>query len=269
MAGLSRTICTGSRWYPCVVADLAHSHIVMGMPNTPLFLEAIETTPNAVAKLSALAVKLATLRQIYTRAPTVDPLDNPEFGPTRSGENTAKGRNIGRLAGGLGGMALGGLAGHAVGGGVLSGAAHVGDAIGRPIGEMLGTYDPNMASSVHDNMTNAGKIEGTISGAALGGLAGHAAGGAIGAGIGRLSQQFSSPEAQAAERIKKMDPATGLAHIRMMEQSGHASPSVLQAMKDTYETRRRGLGTQIQSGVPIPPGTTVQKIDYNRRSVPF
>lgn len=239
------------------------------MRNQPLFLQAIDKCPDAVDKLHALTAKIASLRQIYTRAPTVDPLDNPDLGPARSGENVAKGRSFGHLAGGLAGAALGGLAGHELGGGVLSGAAHLGNSVGEPIGHMFGTYDPNTAASVHDAATNVGKVEGTLSGAAIGGLAGHAAGGAIGAGLGRVSQNFASPESQAAERIKKMDPATGLAHIRMLEQSGHASPSVIQAMKDTYETRRRGLGTQIQSGVPVPPGTSVQSMNSRPTAAPF
>jgi hypothetical protein len=267
---VSGTICiTARRESSPVVADPCHSRILGAMRNVSLFLQAIDGHPDVVEKLTALQAKHATLSQIYTRAPTVDPLDNPDLGPARSGANVAKGRSIGHLAGGLAGAALGGLAGHELGGGVMSGATHFGDAIGEPIGHALGTYDPNTAESLHDGLTGAGKVEGTVSGAALGGVAGHAAGGAIGAGLGRLSQNFASRESQAAEKIKKMDPATGLAHIRMTEQSGHETPSVIQAMKDAYETRRRGLGTQIQSGVPIPPGTTVQSLGQRAQAAPF
>lgn len=236
------------------------------MSNKTLFLKAIESTPDAVEKLAAFArritPKLANLMQIYNRAPTVDPLDNSQLGPARSGQNIDRGRNIGKLVGTGAGAALGGLAGHAMGGGLMSAATHAGDAIGSH----LPTYDPNMAEQVHDGFTNAGKYEGTADGLVAGGMLGHWAGGHIGAGLGRASMAYSSPESQAAERIKRMDPASGLAHIRMLEQSGSESPSVIQAMKSTYETRRRGLQTQIQSGVALPPGDRAQDIGTGQRT---
>jgi len=217
------------------------------MPNKSMFLAAVEKVPDAVEKIAALSVKVASMHQITSRGPVLDPLENPELGPERAGNGIERGRNIGKLVGTLGGAALGGIAGHALGGGLLSGATHLGDSIGRH----LPGYDENTAQSVHDGFTDFGKIEGTGTGALVGGLVGRAAGGGIGAGIGRITSNFASPEAQAAEKIKQMDPATGLAHIRMLERSGHVSPSVLQAMKDTYETRRGGLQAQIQSGVPV------------------
>lgn len=217
------------------------------MSNQSLFIAAAEKTPDAIAQLASLTVKLAGISTVSTRQGIVDPLDNPEFGPERASNSVGRGRNIGKLVGTVGGAALGGLAGHALGGGVLSAATNMGDAVGRH----LPWYDADVAHDVHDSFTNFGNTEGTISGGLVGGLVGHAVGGGVGAGLGKVVSNFASPESQAAERIKKMDPATGLAHIHMMEQSGHASPSVIQAMKDTYEVRRRGLQAQIQSGVPV------------------
>lgn len=217
------------------------------MSNQSLFIAAAEQTPDAIAKLASLAAKLAGIGTVSTRQGVVDPLDNPEFGPERAGNSVGRGRNIGKLVGTLGGVAIGGLAGHALGGGVLSTATNIGDSISRH----LPWYDADVAHDVHDSFTHFGNVEGTVSGGLVGGLVGHAVGGGVGAGLGKAVSNFASPESQAAERIKKMDPATGLAHIHMMEQSGHASPSVIQAMKDTYEVRRRGLQAQIQSGVPV------------------
>jgi hypothetical protein len=140
----------------------------------------------------------------------------------------------------------------------------MGDAVARH----MPTYDPEMAHTVHDGFTDAGKIEGTLSGAAAGGFLGHAAGKRIGAGIGRASMNFASPESQAAEKIKRMDPSTGLAHIHMLEQSGHESPSVIQAMKDAYNTRRTGLQTQMQAGVALPPGQFARDTGASPRPLP-
>ena len=217
------------------------------MPNKSMFLVAVEQSPGAVEKIASLSVKVAGMGQVSHRGPMLDPLENPELGPDRSGNRVGRGRNIGRILGTVGGAALGGSLGHDLGGGVLSTATDIGDSIGRHIPG----YDENVANDVHDSFTNFGKVEGTLSGGLVGGLAGRAAGSGIGAGIGRLSSNFASPESQAAEKIKQMDPATGLAHIRMLEHSGHVSPSVLQAMKDTYEVRRSGLKDQIQAGVPV------------------
>lgn len=186
------------------------------MPNKSMFLTAVEKVPDAVAKIAALSVKVASMRQVVNRGPVLDPLENSELGPERAGNQAERGSNIGKLLGTVGGAALGGIAGHH-----LTGGFGAGDALA------------------------------TGGGAIGGGMLGHAIGDGIGAGIGRISSNFASPESQAAEKIKQMDPATGLAHIRMLEQSGHVSPSVLQAMKDTYETRRGGLKAQIQSGVPV------------------
>lgn len=236
------------------------------MSNKTLFLKAVEATPDAIEKIASFACrftpKLANLMQIYNRAPTVDPLDNSQLGPARAGQNIERGRNIGKLVGTAGGAALGGIAGHAMGGGLLGGATEIGDAVGRH----LPMYDADTAKDVHDGFSNAGKVEGTADGVVAGGLLGHWAGGRIGAGLGRASMGLSSPESQAAERVKRMDPASGLAHIRMLEQSGSESPSVIQAMKDTYETRRRGLQAQIQSGVALPPGDRAQDIGAGQRT---
>jgi hypothetical protein len=234
------------------------------MSNKSLFVQAAESTPGSTTKLAELDSKLSTLHDIYNRVPLVDPLDNPKFGPSRSGEMVNKGRNIGRLLGGLGGAAIGGYAGHALGGGLVSGASHLGHALGS----WVPGYDENTYQDVANGMGDAGKLEGTLSGAAVGGYLGHAAGKHLGAGIGSIAKNFASPESQAAEKIRKMDPATALAHIRMTEQLGHESPSVLQSMKDTYNARRQGLQTQLQSGVAIPPGSRVHDIGARPSSLP-
>lgn len=216
------------------------------MSNVSLFLAAAETTPDAVLKLVALATKMADIGTVMRRDSAVDPSDDINLGPERAGNSIVRGRHLGQLAGTLGGAALGGLVGHQLGD--FTGGNGVGGAVGHSVGGLVGT--DNLG-----DLGNAGEAVGhhlsTGAGALAGGAIGHAAGGAMGAGLGKLVSHFAAPEAQAAERIRKMDPATGLAHIRMMEHSGHASPSVIQAMKDTYETRRQGLQAQIQSGVPV------------------
>lgn len=216
------------------------------MSNQSLFIAAAEQTPDAIAKLSSLAAKLADIGTVYRRDRAVDPIDNPQLGPERAGNSEIRGRHIGQLLGTAGGAALGGLMGHQLGG--FTGENAVAGAAGHGVGSLIGT--DNLG-----NLGDAGEAVGhhlsTGVGALAGGALGRAAGESVGAGLGKLVSNFASPESQAAERIKKMDPATGLAHIHMMEQSGHASPSVIQAMKDTYEVRRRGLQAQIQSGVPV------------------
>ena len=220
--------------------------IVLAMSNVSLFLAAAATTPDAVRQLAALATKLANMSTVTRRDSAIDPIEDLSLGPERAGNSAVRGRHIGQLAGTLGGAALGGLMGHQLG--EYTGGNAVSGAVGHGVGSLLGT--DNLG-----DLGNAGEAVGhhlsTGAGALAGGAVGRSAGGAIGAGLGKLVSHVASPEAQAAERIKKMDPASGLAHIRMMEHSGHASPSVIQAMKDTYETRRQGLQAQIQSGVPV------------------
>lgn len=249
------------------------------MPNKSMFLKAAEATPDAVEKLASLAVKRADLMHIYNRAPTIDPLDNPEFGPARSGDSVRRGKHIGALAGALGGAALGGVAGHSIGSAIGGAPNELGQSITH---HLMGHYgdnpnhvdgsDDGQPSTVldkdqaidHDTIFHhTGGNIGGVAGAVAGGFAGHALGKRIGGGIGSLT----SPEAQAAEKIKRMDPASGLAHIRMLEQSGRVSPSVIQAMKDSYNTRRTGLQTQIQSGVALPPGERAQDIGTPSRRV--
>lgn len=196
------------------------------MSNKSLFLQALEQLDDA-------ETKLADLNAIYHRAPMIDPLDNPTFAPDGVEGHVTHGRNIGRLIGGLGGAALGGWAG-----------SH----LGNPF---------DFANPV----AGASELVGGAAGAIGGGLAGHGIGGAIGGGVARMT---STPEQQAVEHIKKLDPASGLAHIRMSEQSGRVSPTVIQAMKDTYNTRRSGIQTQLGAGVAVPPGKTPVHVVPNK-----
>lgn len=207
------------------------------MSNKSLFLQALEQLDDAGTKLAELNVKMASMETIYHRAPMIDPLDNPAFGPDRTSTHVEHGQNIGRLLGGLGGAALGGFAGHELGGAV--------DNVG--LSHLVGSH--------------GGALLGTAAGAAAGAIPGAAVGHSLGGGIARMT---STPEEQAAEHIKRLDPASGLAHIRMIEQSGRVSPSVVQAMKDSYNTRRTGIQTQMGAGVAIPPGKTPVHVVPNR-----
>jgi|GEM_PF-5121496 len=212
---------------------------------------------SALELVDDVQAKLSNLNAIYRRAPMVDPLDNPDLGPAGEHGRVQHGSNVGKLVGALGGAALGGLAGHAIGGGLASGAAN----LGASIGGVVPGYDPVMGEQVHDFFNNVGSAEGTLTGGVVGGMLGHHLGGRIGGGIARL---HSTPAEQAVERIRRMDPASGLAHIRMTEQSGHVSPEILQAMKDAYNTRRSGIQAQLGAGVAIPPGHTPYQVQSNR-----
>ncbi len=214
------------------------------MPNQSLFLKAVAQTPDAVERLSALATKVAAMSTVMGHSPVQDPLDNPDLGPDRVPDNEGRGRNLGGILGTLGGAALGGLA--------AGSAGHLaGDLMAHPIdsaSDLASGHMPHVPESIPSTI-GAG-VEGA-GGAAVGGLAGHFIGSRIGAGLGRASEGLYSPARQAAEKIKRMDPAAGLAHIQMMEQSGHVSPEEIQAMKDAYNTRRHGLLAQLQHGMPV------------------
>ncbi len=201
------------------------------MSNKSLFLQALEQLEDA-------GTKLADLNTIYHRQPMIDPLDSEAFGPSRTSDRVHHGQNIGRLLGGLGGAALGGFAGHELGG--------MTDAV-NPISMMAG----------HD----LGALTGTAAGALAGSVPGAAVGRSIGGGIARMT---ASPTEAAAEHIRRLDPASGLAHIRMTEQAGRTSPEVIQAMKDTYNTRRSGIQTQLGAGVALPPGKTPVHVVPNK-----
>lgn len=198
-----------------------------------------------VAPRSEPNFKYASMAQVRGESRLVDPLDNPEIGPFRSGEIPRVGSNFGRTVGTLAGLGLGSLAGHELGGGLLSGASELGSSIGR-----LGpSYDEDVAKSLHDGFTTFGKIDGTTAGGLVGAGVGRFAGGGIGSVAGRMGAGFAPAEAHAAQQIKRMSPADGMAHILMLERSGHARPSVIQAMKETYEARRTGLEDQARAGV--------------------
>jgi hypothetical protein len=212
------------------------------MSNKSLFLQALEQSPAFDADLTSLNEKLADISTLTQHEPMQDPLDNPDFGPARIPDVRNRGRNIGRLAGGLLGAGIGGYTGHIWGG-------LAGNAVQHPI-DTVSDLSHGVMPDIHSGLGHAGSMVGGAHDALLGGLVGSSVGGDLGAGIGSMTKHLYSPERQAADKIRKMDPATAMAHIRMTEHLGKASPSVLQSMKDTFNARRQGLRDQIESGVP-------------------
>ena len=217
------------------------------MSNKSLFVRALEEVQDVEAKLTQLNAKFADMRSVLHRAPVTDPLDNPQLGGATSSARGHTGGNIGKLVGGLGGAALGGWAGSEIGGlaglsaDVLAGAGNVaGVAGGLGSHALIGTPIPTDAPMLSGNMVSG------LGGAIAGGLGGAYLGKRIGAGIGKMT---ATPEEQMAEHIRRLDPASGLAHLRMLERSGKVAPSVLQSGKDAYNTRRDGLRTQLEAGV--------------------
>jgi hypothetical protein len=67
--------------------------------------------------------------------------------------------------------------------------------------------------------------------------------------MGESLESLQPEERHAVEMVRKMHPAESYVHIRNLERSGQTRPEVLNAMKETYNFRRRGLGYQLAAGV--------------------
>ena len=159
-----------------------------------------------------------------------DPLDDPDANVP---DTVKDWRHPAGHLGGLVGAGLGAL------GGVIAPVA-----LGAEIGDWASGGDP----SGYQMGGMAGVVP-AVPGAAIGGLAGYHAGKAVGKRIGESLETLQPPERHAVEMVRKMHPAESFVHIRNLERSGQASPEVLNAMKETYNFRRRGLGYQLAAGV--------------------
>lgn len=175
-----------------------------------------------------------------------DPLKDPAIAPhapiprfDRAGKSI--GSTLGSLGGGLAGALLPSALGFVAGAGGAYGLEHL---LGSDSGFGSSALQIGAGALGAGAAAPAGFF-GQHIGRGLGAL--H--GGQIGEGAGKQLEKLYSPERQAAERMRRMNPQHGLALIRTMESTGAGSPSEIEAMKDSYNIRRTGLRHQVQTGV--------------------
>ncbi len=174
-----------------------------------------------------------------------DPLENDATSPHAAIPNFERkgrslGEGVGAIGGGLAGLAMPALAGFATGAAGAYGLEHLmggSPELGSGLQLAGGALGAGLAAPLGLVSAPVGAGIGAMHGKNIGGFA------------GRQVEKLYSPERQAAERIRRMPANHGLALLRTMERTGQGMPEEIEAMKQTYNTRRDSFRDQARAMV--------------------
>lgn len=131
--------------------------------------------------------------------------------------------------------------------GILGGVLGAGLGVTIPMflaGYALGDVGRAGGNEVGMAATGLGSVGG-LAAAPLTSVIGYSMGNSAGRAVGEAVESAQAPERHAVDTIKSMTPADAYNHITYLERTGKATPAVIQAMKDTYNYRRRGYKYQL------------------------